>query len=81
MTTDAIPGGPIERAPLDYPAPGNFPSAAEREAILRQVLANAGVQIGAYDHLIVRWFAEYADWPTFAVITSWIKRAGQRGDR
>lgn len=79
MIADAtgIPTGPIDREPLDYPTPGVFPLKAEREAILRSVLATADVQLGAYDERIVRWLAETSDWSTLAVITSWIKRAGE----
>jgi len=32
-------------------------------------------ELGAYDERIVAWFAEFADWGTFAVIASWIQRA------
>jgi hypothetical protein len=64
-----IPAGPIESEPLDYRP------HAEQEAILRDTLAGAGVELGAYDERIVRWFAGYADWSTFAVIASWIQRA------
>jgi hypothetical protein len=64
-----IPAGPIESEPLDYRP------RAEQEAILRDVLAAAGVELGAYDERIVAWFADYADWSTFAVIASWIQRA------
>lgn len=72
MTTDpsGIPVSPIESEPLDW-RPGS-----EQEAILRDTLAAAGVELGAYDERIVRWFADFADWGTFAVITSWIMRAG-----
>lgn len=68
-TPPGIPAGPIHTEPLDY-----RPSA-EQEAILRSVLAAAGVELGAYDERIVSWFAELADWSTFAVIASWIGRA------
>lgn len=64
-----IPAGPIEAEPIDY-----RPSA-EQEAILRSILAAAGVELGAYDERIVRWFAQLADWSTFAVVASWIRRA------
>jgi hypothetical protein len=71
MTADPpnIPAGPIESEPL------GFRPSREQEAILRDVLAAAGVELGAYDERIVRWLAEFADWSTFAVITSWIQRA------
>jgi hypothetical protein len=69
-----IPAGPIESEPLDYRP------HAEQEAILRDVLATAGVELGAYDERIVSWFAGFADWSTFAVITSWIQRAASGSD-
>ena len=83
MTTDglAIPDGPIDREPLDYPTPGVFPLAAEREGILRDVLRTANVELGAYDERIATWLAQTSDWSTFAVVTSWIKRAGQGASR
>lgn len=66
-----IPSGPIEREPLD------FRPVAEKEAILRDTLHMAGVDVGAYDESIIEWFAQFADWGTFAVITSWVQRAGE----
>ena len=73
----AIPTGPIDREPLDYPTPGVFPLATERAEILGQVLADAGVQLGAYDERIAAWLAQTSDWSTLAVITSWIRRAAR----
>lgn len=72
MTADPpnIPTGPIHTEPLDY-----RPSA-EQEAILRNILADAGVELGAYDERIVQWFAAFADGGTFAVVASWMQRAG-----
>jgi hypothetical protein len=64
-----IPTGPIDFEPLDH-----RPSA-EQEAILRSILATAGVELGAYDERILQWLAQFADWGTFAVIASWIVRA------
>lgn len=74
MTTDppALPSGPIETEPIDYRP------HAEQEVILRDILAAAGVELGAYDERIVEWFAQFADWGTFAVITSWIARAASK---
>jgi hypothetical protein len=71
MTADPfnIPTGPIDAEPLDY-----RPSA-EQEAILRSILDAAGVELGAYDERILRWFATFADWGTFAVMASWVQRA------
>lgn len=76
MTNPAIPTGPVDREPLDYPT-ADYPTAADREAILRDTLRAAGVDVGEYDDRIVRWFAESADWGTFAVMTSWVQRAAQ----
>jgi hypothetical protein len=72
MTADPfnIPTGPIHTEPLDH-----RPSA-EQETILRSILADAGVELGAYDERILRWLAQFADWGTFAVIASWVRRAG-----
>jgi hypothetical protein len=75
-TGSGIPTGPIDREPLDYPT-ADYPTAGDREAILREVLAAAGVTAGEYDDRIVRWFAGFADWGTFATMTSWVQRAAQ----
>jgi hypothetical protein len=64
-----IPAGPIDTEPI------GFRPSREQEAILRDLLAAAGVELGAYDERIVAWFADFADWSTFAVIASWIQRA------
>ncbi|MFJ9101309.1 hypothetical protein ACIRJM_22910 [Streptomyces sp. NPDC102405] len=76
--TDApgIPAGPIDREPLTYPG-DHYPTAAEKAAILRDTLATAGVELGAYDDRIAAWLAESADWSTLAVIASWIQRAAE----
>lgn len=66
-----LPSGPIETEPL------NYRPRAEQEAILRDTLHAAGVELGAYDERIVRWFAQFADGGTFTVIASWIARAGE----
>lgn len=70
-----IPSGRIDREPLDYPTPGVFPSAIEREGLLRDVFRAAGVELGLYDERIAAWLAQTSDWSTFAVIASWIMRA------
>jgi len=77
MTADAIPDGPIDREPIDYPEPGVYPLAIRKAEILGGVLHAAGVELGAYDERIAVWLAQTADWSTFAVITSWIKRAAR----
>lgn len=77
-----IPSTPIDREPLNYPT-DHYPTAAEREAILRDTFSAAGLELGAYDERIAHWLTETADWSTFAVITSWVKRAadGEQGER
>jgi hypothetical protein len=72
-----IPTGPIDREPLDYPPPGDYPSADRKADILRDTFSAAGVDLGAYDERIAQWLAQTADWSTFTVITSWVQRAGQ----
>ena len=67
-----IPTGPVEREPLG----SRHRTREEQEAILRDALLAAGLRLGDYDDRIVTWFAEFADWGTFATITSWIQRAG-----
>jgi hypothetical protein len=64
-----IPAGPIDTEPI------GFRPSREQEAILRDLLTAAGVELGAYDERIVAWLAHFADWSTFAVIASWIQRA------
>jgi hypothetical protein len=72
-----IPSGPIDGEPLDYPAiPGGYPSSNRKAQIIREAFSDAGVELGAYDERIAQWLAETADWSTFAVITSWVRRAG-----
>lgn len=67
-----IPIGPVDREPMG----SRHRSREEQEVILRDALLAAGVDLGDYDERILRWFAEFADWSTFATITSWIQRAG-----
>lgn len=47
------------------------------DAFADEVRAEAGVELGAYDERIVRWFAGFADGGTYAVIASWVKRAAR----
>jgi cell division protein YceG involved in septum cleavage len=63
-----IPAGPIDTEPI------GFRPSREQEAILRDLLAAAGVELGAYDERIATWLAGW-DWSTVAVIASWIQRA------
>lgn len=70
---NAIPTGPIEREPL--PTLGRpIPSASEQEAALRDVLAAAGVELGAYDERIIEWLGKW-EWSTVATIASWVQRS------
>ncbi|MFI1856229.1 hypothetical protein [Streptomyces sp. NPDC020480] len=78
-TESGIPTGPIDREPLDYPAPGGYPDGSRKAEILRDAFAQAGIELGAYDERIAAWLAQTADWSTFAVITSWVQRAAQAG--
>ncbi|MGW4023488.1 hypothetical protein [Streptomyces sp. NPDC005009] len=75
-TTAGIPAASLDREPLDYPN-GKYPSTAEREAALRDVLAAAGVELGAYDGRIVRWAGDSMDWSILVTIASWVKRAAE----
>ncbi|MGD6757321.1 hypothetical protein [Streptomyces sp. BH105] len=68
-----IPTGPIDSEPLG----SRHRSSDEQEAILRDALLAAGVEIGQYDDRIVQWFARFADWGTFATMTSWLQRAAE----
>lgn len=78
-TNTGIPTGPIDREPLDYPAPGVYPDTARKTEILTDVFRAAGVELGAYDDRIAIWLAQTADWSTFAVVASWVQRAAQAG--
>lgn len=64
-----IPDGPIDREPI------GFRPRDEQEATLHEVLATAGVDLGAYDAKIVAWVAGW-ERSTVAVIASWVQRAG-----
>ncbi|MEW1798154.1 hypothetical protein [Streptomyces niveus] len=80
INESGIPTGPIDREPLDYPAPSDvYPDTARKAEILTDVFRTAGVELGAYDNRIATWLAQTADWSTFAVITSWVQRAAQTG--
>ncbi|MGC0379784.1 hypothetical protein [Streptomyces sp. SAI-229] len=70
MTDTEIPTGPVDREPL------GFPSREDSEHALRQVLADAGVELGAHDETIVRWLQTW-EWSTIATIASWVQRAAQ----
>ena len=65
-----IPTGPLEVAP-----PGFQPAEAQA-ILLRQVLTEAGVELGAYDERIVAWLATWS-WSTVAPVLAWIKQAAK----
>lgn len=69
-----IPAGPIEQSPRGVHAD------AEQRAALLAVLAEAGVELGAYDRRIVEWLGGW-EWSTVATIASWVRRAGQGAAR
>ncbi|MFF7315065.1 hypothetical protein [Streptomyces sp. NPDC008137] len=72
---NSVPTGPLEREPrpdIDLP----LPAGPEQETALREVLAAAGVELGAYDERIIRWLSGW-EWSTVATIASWVQRAGQ----
>ncbi|GGK65700.1 hypothetical protein GCM10010094_28430 [Streptomyces flaveus] len=64
---------PISDAPLDI-APRGFIGTKMQRASLHAELKAAGVELGAYDRLIVDWLAGW-DYPTVATIASLIRRA------
>lgn len=72
-----IPDGPIDNEPFDAirATDGERLDAAERQALLQTL---DGIQLGAYDLLIVDWLATWEP-STVAVICSWIRRARTQG--
>ncbi|MGW1848594.1 hypothetical protein [Streptomyces sp. NPDC001966] len=71
MTADPVPTGPVETSPRGYV------DDAEQRAQLLAVLADAGIELGAYDQRIVDWLGGW-EWSTVATIASWVKRAGDQ---
>jgi hypothetical protein len=68
-----VPDGPVDQPPTGYTP------ATEQQEVLLHALHTASIQLGTYDEVILRWVAGW-DWPTVAVITSWITRATQSTD-
>lgn len=68
VTPPAIPAGPVEQEPR------GVHGAAEQRAALLAALAEAGVELGAYDRRLVDWLAGW-EWSTVATIASWVRRA------
>lgn len=76
-----IPTGPVHTDPTAcYHDNGDFKDADSQEAILRDALMRAGVELGSHDERIVEWFARIGDWSTFATVVSWIERARRDSD-
>ncbi|KAB8162952.1 hypothetical protein FH609_004295 [Streptomyces sp. 3MP-14] len=71
MSEPTVPTGPIEERPAGF-----MPDEAQRALIL-EALSTAGVELGAYDIRMATWLAGW-DWPTVAVIASWLHRAASR---
>ena len=65
---------PIDREPRGYPYLGE-----ENEALLRDTLATAGVELGEWDDLILRWLTKW-EFGAVAVVASWIVRAHEAGE-
>lgn len=71
MIIDPVPTGPVQTEPR------GFVSALDQQEQLLAVLAEAGVELGEYDHRIAEWLTRSPgqDWGTVATIASWVKRA------
>jgi hypothetical protein len=67
----------ISAGPITEPPRGYMPSPQMVELITTELEA-AGVELGAYDTAIVKWLGGW-DWPTVAIVVSWIKRAHEGG--
>jgi hypothetical protein len=67
MTIHDIPREAVDERPAGYREPG------EQAAILQDVLAAVGVDLGDYDRDIIHWVS-FWDWSTIAVIASWVAR-------
>jgi hypothetical protein len=63
---------PIDHEPRGYPF-----LRKENEALLRDTLAAAGVELGEWDDLILRWLANW-EFGTVAVVASWVTRASSQ---
>lgn len=71
-----IPDGPISEEPRYT---GEMPTREDRRNILRGWLEVSEVEVGEYDRRILDWAVDAWDWPTFATVTSWIRRAHAGG--
>jgi hypothetical protein len=66
---------PTPEGPLDT-APDGFLGIKMQRATLLAELTAAGVELGAYDRLIVDWLGGW-DYPTVATVASLIRRAAR----
>ncbi|MCX5115512.1 hypothetical protein OOK13_45330 [Streptomyces sp. NBC_00378] len=71
MTIDPVPTGSVNTEPR------GFVSGPDQHEQLLAVLADAGVELGDYDHRIIDWLTTSPgyEWSTIATIASWVKRA------
>ncbi|MFJ3083055.1 hypothetical protein ACIPJG_25325 [Streptomyces halstedii] len=76
MTLDPVPTSPVTTQPR------GFVSGPDQHEELLAVLADAGVNLGAYDHRIIDWLTRSPgqDWGTVATIASWVTRAANTRD-
>ncbi|MGJ5899392.1 hypothetical protein ACSCBZ_46755 [Streptomyces niveiscabiei] len=73
-----IPTGPVESEPRPLASLGFHATRDHQEKFLRQILDDAGIELGAYDERIAAWLAG-ADWGTAATVMSWVQRASRAG--
>ncbi|MYW01445.1 hypothetical protein [Streptomyces sp. SID3343] len=74
--TELIREVPVPRELLNTEPRGiERQTGAENRALLYRALADAGVELGMYDHLIVAWLGGW-DSPTVLAVASLIARAG-----
>ncbi|SHI66976.1 hypothetical protein [Streptomyces sp. 3214.6] len=71
MTTHTPPQLPA--APVDE-RPDGFMEFPEQASVLSDTLTAAGVELGAYERVIIDWLSRW-EWATVAVIASWVARA------
>ncbi|MFJ8153923.1 hypothetical protein [Streptomyces sp. NPDC094468] len=71
MTNLEIPTGPVAVRP------DGFEESPVQAGVLRDTLTAAGVEVGAYDLVIIDWLSHW-EWATIAVIACWVARAAQK---
>ncbi|MYW04572.1 hypothetical protein [Streptomyces sp. SID3343] len=73
--TEPIREVPVPREPLHAEPRGiECQTGAENRALLHRALADARVQLGSYDRLIIDWLSNW-DSPTVLTVASLIARA------